>query len=266
AAADLAAIRIDDPGAFAAARDYLARHLPAAAGRLVEHRGPGGLFETHGVDEAIETARGMRVDLASGGFLTIEPTEAITVIDVNSGSYVGASRPAETVRRLNLEAVETIARQMRLRNLAGLIAIDFVNMERAADWDAVAEAFRAAVADDRSPCRVIGKTAGGLFELTRRRRREPLHATLDEACAACGGSGRVASAETLAVEAIRSLERTAARTPPGALRVIAPEAVVALLEGAYRQDYEAAAARTGRRIALEPRPGPGREPIDVVLD
>ncbi|MGE3934928.1 MAG: Rne/Rng family ribonuclease [Rhodospirillaceae bacterium] len=261
-----AAIRIDSDAAMAAAQRFCRRHLPRLADRLVHHPGPASLFARHGVDEEIDRALSARVDLPSGGFLVIEPTEALTAVDVNTGSFVGDTRLAETVRRINLEAAEEVARQIRVRNLGGLIAVDFIHMQADADWEAVVGALRAAVTGDRSPCRVIGKTAAGLVEVTRRRRRESLLQLVTEACRTCAGTGRVRRAETVAYEILRALAAEAAVSPPGALTVRAADDVVALLEGELRPAFEGAVARTGRRVALRVEPGPFRDQFDIVLD
>jgi len=260
-----AAIRIDSDAAMAAALPFCRRHLPRLADRLVHHAGPAPLFALHGVDEEIDRALSARVDLPSGGFMVIEPTEALTAVDVNTGSFVGDTRLAETVRRINLEAAAAVARQIRVRNLGGLIAIDFIHMSGEGDWDAVVAALRAAVAGDRSPCRVIGKTAAGLVEVTRRRRRESLLQLVTEACRTCAGTGRVRRAETVAYEVLRALVNEAAVSPPGPLTVNAAADVVGLLEGELRPAFEATVARTGRRVALRAEAGPFRDQFDIVL-
>jgi ribonuclease G len=260
------AIRIDSDVAVAAAQAFCRRHLPRLADRIVHHAGPQPLFALYGIDEAIDRALSTRVDLPSGGFLVIEPTEALTAVDVNTGSFVGDTRLGATVLRINLEAAEEVARQIRVRNLGGLIAVDFIHMGGDDDWERVVAALREAVKGDRSPCRVVGKTAAGLVEVTRRRRRESLLQLITEACRTCAGTGRVRRAETVAYEVLQALGREAALSPPGGLTVRAAAEVIGLLDGDLKPAFDAVVARLGRRVGLRAEPGEFRDRFDIVLD
>lgn len=148
-------------------------------------------FEAHGVPAALEAALARRVPLPSGGHIVIDEAEAGTVIDVNSGRHVDRA-VAETIRAVNLEAAEEVARQARLRNLGGVLLIDFIDMEREEDRADVLDAFRRAVAADPTRVHVVGWTGLGFLEATRKRIRPPLSASFQTCCLACGGLGRVA--------------------------------------------------------------------------
>ena len=155
-------IRIDSPGGFAAARDFCHRFMPAMAERLALHSGPRPVFEDDDVEAEIERALNARVDLPSGGEIVIESTEALTAVDVNSRRFIGAHRLEDTAWTTNLEAAAEIARQIRLRNLGGLIVIDFIHMAEEAHWRAVLDALAAACAGGRDEVRIMGRTGAGL--------------------------------------------------------------------------------------------------------
>src|SRR5271165_3682006 len=187
-------VLIDDPELFAIVRDYVSQFNPELAERVelydlsVE---PLPLFERHHVHEQLHKALDRKVWLPSGGSLIIERTEALTVIDVNTGKNVGSSSLEETVFENNLEAAEEIARQLRLRDIGGIIVIDFVDMEVKANRAAVLAAFKAALARDKTPTQVYEISELGLVEMTRKRVGEGLVETLSETCPTCLGRGIV---------------------------------------------------------------------------
>jgi ribonuclease E len=185
-------VLIDDPELFAIVRDYVAQFNPELAERVelydlsVE---PLPLFERHHVHEQLHKALDRKVWLPSGGSLIIERTEALTVVDVNTGKNVGSSSLEETVFENNLEAAEEIARQLRLRDIGGIIVIDFVDMEVKSNRASVLAAFKAALARDKTPTQVYEISELGLVEMTRKRVGEGLVETLSETCPTCSGRG-----------------------------------------------------------------------------
>lgn len=181
----------DDRAALSAAQDYCRRFMPELADRIELAGAEGPLFERFAIDEAIAEALLARVPLPGGGFLSIEPTQALTAIDVNTGRHVGTGNQADTILGANLEAAVEVARQIRLRNLSGLIVVDFVHMNSDSHEDRVLEALGAAMAEDPMFLRIGGFTALGLLEIARRRGRPPLHEILTAPCATCDGAGRV---------------------------------------------------------------------------
>ena len=257
-------IVIDSPGGFAAARDYCGRFMPKLKDRLRLHAGPEHVFAAAGVEEEIERALGPRVGLPSGGELVIEATEALTAVDVNSGRFTGGGRLEDTAFRTNLEAADEAARQLRLRNIGGLILIDFIHMNEEANWDRVLEGLGAALAGDRSNVRLIGRTAAGLVEITRRRQRESLRRMLTEPCAPCRGGGRVSTPHSAALAIMRALKREARKSKPGPIVVTAASDVVDMLEGEAAPAMSELATILGRRIAFQRAPSYGRETFDIV--
>jgi len=191
----IARIVADNDDALDAARREIGRSLPTLAGALDAYRDPIPLLDRFGIMPDIDAALTARVGLPSGGFLYIEPTQALTAIDVNSGrhnadSSSGPNRQPETILAVNLEAAREIAHQIRLRNLSGLIVIDFVHMTLQDDRNRVIDALRAALAPDPTYARIGGFSPLGLVEIARKRGRPPLHELLTEACALCDGRGR----------------------------------------------------------------------------
>ena len=263
---ELDAIRIDSQTALAEARTFCERFIPEAVRRLAEHHGPAPLFDMFDIEAAIERALGSHLGLPSGAGIVIEATEALTAIDVNSGGFTGGSGPEENALRTNLEAAAEIARQIRLRNIGGLIVIDFIQMEEEENWERVLDTLDAGLARDRLPNRIVGHTPSGLVEVTRRRRRESLAQTLTAPCDGCTGTGRIKTAETVGFEVLRALRREAGRQTGGALVVTAGGGIIDHLETAGKGGLAAVADALGRRVTLRAEPGYGREHFDIMVE
>jgi ribonuclease G len=242
--AGVSSIRIDDGEALTAARTYIGRFAPVLSGKLAWHRGPESIFARHNIEQQIEAALRPRVRLPSGGEITIQATEGLTAIDVDSGSYVTGRDQGETCRVINLEAAAEIARQLRLRAIGGLIVIDFIHTTDPATVADVLAAFNQALADDPAPIRVSGMSELGLVEMTRRRVREPLAHLLTESCPTCDGDGRVPTFATALAELLRAVEREAARGTGPVLARAAPELTQAL-DAERRRQLE---RRVGRAV------------------
>ena len=165
------------------------------------------LFDQFNIEEEIESSLSRRVDLKSGGYLIIDQTEAMTTIDVNTGAFVGRRDFSDTIYKTNLEATHAIARQLRLRNLGGIIIADFIDMENPEHQQGVISELRKAVADDRNRITVSEFTALGLVQMTRKRTRESLAHVLCEACPCCGGKGEIKTARTVCYEILREVLR-----------------------------------------------------------
>ncbi|MEQ8354306.1 MAG: ribonuclease E/G [Kiloniellaceae bacterium] len=213
------------------------------------HSAPVPLFEAAGLEAEIDALLAPRVDLPQGGFLLIEPGQTLTAIDVNAGRHDGRGGAAAQAREVNLAALPEIARHLRLRALAGLIVVDFLEMKQSEDRKAVAAALRRAVAGDPEPCQVFGVSPSGLLEMTRRRGRAPLHELL---CRPCGlhGSGREKSPETLAYEALRQTAAGAlGKVVTGITLRVAP-AVEAALKGEQAAALAAVERRLGRSVGI----------------
>jgi ribonuclease G len=202
---DYAAIRVDDPAAHARLKEFLEAVAPALARRLELWRSPEPLFEEAGVEAEIENALKSRVSLASGGSIVIHQTEALVAVDVNTGRFVGKKGLEDTVFATNLEAVPEVARQIRLRDLGGLIVVDFIDMEDPEHRQKLFELFEAELSKDRARTRMLPVSEFGLIEITRQRSRGNLERVLTHSCPDCSGSGRVKTDMTAALDLRRAL-------------------------------------------------------------
>jgi ribonuclease G len=266
---DLAAldkVRFADAAALAAGKAFCAAHDPASAGKMTLHTDPAPLFEIAGVDEALEGAQSRRVPLPSGGGLVIDQAEALCAIDVNSGRYTGGATPGDSALKTNLEAAAEVARQLRLRNIGGLVVVDFIDMPEDEQWDEVAVALDAAMRDDRARTRVVGRTAGGLIEVTRRRQRESLIQTMSDPCPVCGGEGHIPSAESVALHILRALKQEAVHAPGGGLSVTASVPVIAELRRMQAEDGIDISAAIGRAVTLHAEAGRRRTAFDIGVE
>ena len=259
-------VQVDSRENFQKLQAFARAYVPGVAGRLQHYTGDRPLFELHGVEEEIEKALSRRVDLKSGGTLVIDQTEAMTTIDVNTGGYVGQRSFDETVFKTNLEAAQAIARQLRLRNLGGIVVVDFIDMDAPEHRAAVLEEFRRALARDRTRLTLGGFTPLGLVELTRKRTRESLSHVLCEPCAACDGRGEVKTARTVAYEVLREILREArAFNDARQFRLLASPAVCDL----FHEEESAALAMLsdfiGKPISLQVEAAYSQEQYDIVL-
>jgi ribonuclease G len=188
-------IVVEEPAQLERAREYLDGIDPSLASRLELHPGPAPLFHACGVDREVERAQRSRVWLKSGGHVVIEETEALVSIDVNTGKFVGKQSHAETVLRTNLEAAGEIARQLRLRDLGGIVVIDFIDMTEDSDRQAVLKTLQTALHDDPARTRIVGFSELGLVQLTRKRSRASITQRLTSSCPTCRGRGRLRRGE-----------------------------------------------------------------------
>ena len=187
--------------------DFAMAFVPAAQDKLFKYTGDIPLFEHFGIDAEIEQALARRVDLKSGGYLVFDQNEAMSTIDVNTGGFVGKRDFGDTVFKTNLEAARTIARQLRLRNLGGIIIIDFIDMDKDSHRAAVLAELQKAVQSDRVHTTISNFTELGLVEMTRKRTRDSLSHILCEPCPLCGGRGEIKTARTVCYEILRELLR-----------------------------------------------------------
>ncbi len=263
---DVAAIRLDSPGGLAAAREFCARFMPELEPKLSLHDGPEPIFELHDVEGEIERAGRTRLSLASGAVIVVETTEALTAIDVNSSSYTGRSHLEDTAFATNMEAAAEVVRQIRLRNIGGLIVVDFIHMADDARWAEVVATLEAGFAGDRMPTRVMGRTAANLVEITRRRRRESLAEMTTELCACCAGLGRIVTAETVAFDIMRALGREARAAAPGSLVVAACDDVIDALENDIGRAFGELTRTLGRRVLLHRDPNMDEDAFDISVE
>lgn len=203
---------------------------PALKGKVRQHQGETPLFDLHRVDDQAARALSRKVWLKSGGYLVIDHTEALTVIDVNTGKYVGDKNLSETVFSINCEAVSEIARQLRLRDVGGIIVIDFIDMDQPSQREALVELLRQELKKDRSKTNLAGLTALGLVEMTRKKVQQPIRSVLKQTCPICQGEGAVYSGETIARNVLHALNGRIRRRASDAYLIHCASAVAAELE------------------------------------
>jgi ribonuclease G len=263
--ADMSRVLVDEPVEYARLRQFAAAFMPEAVDRIEHYTGARPLFELHGVEAEINRALERQVQLQSGGYIVFDQTESMTTIDVNTGAYVGNRNPEDTVYRTNLEAAIAIARQLRLRNLGGIIIIDFIDMEDAAHRAQLLAAFQAALAGDRAQNQVAEGAPLGLVAMTRKRTRESLEHLLCEPCQTCEGRGFVRSVETVCHEIYREGLRQGAQLQVREVVILAhPEVVERLLdeEAPVLAELE---LRVGKPIRLQSEALYSVEQYDIVL-
>ena len=260
-----AAIRVDSREQFDKLMAFGNEFMPAAAQRLQLYKGERPIFDQFGIDEEIARALGRRVDLKSGGYLIVDQTEALTTIDVNTGGYVGARNFDDTIFKTNLEAAGAIARQLRLRNLGGIIIADFIDMAREDHRDAVLTEFRKQLARDRVKTMVGEFSQLGLLEMTRKRTRESLVHMLCEPCPSCQGKGVVKTARTVAYNILREILREARQFNPREFRVVAAPQVIELLLDEESAHLAGLSDFIGKPISLQTEASMWQEQYDIVL-
>ncbi|RYF43525.1 MAG: ribonuclease G [Comamonadaceae bacterium] len=259
------AIRIDSKEQFAHLQDFAREFMPAAAERLALYKGERPIFDLYSVDEEIAKALGRRVDLKSGGYLIVDQTEALTTVDVNTGGYVGARNFDDTIFKTNLEAAQAIARQLRLRNLGGIVIADFIDMAREDHREAVLAEFRKQLARDRVKTTAGGFSQLGLVEMTRKRTRESLAHMLCEPCPACEGKGILKTARSVCYDILREILREARQFNPREYRVVASPKVVELFLDEESQHLAGLSDFIGKPISLQAESAMGQEQYDIVL-
>jgi ribonuclease G len=258
-------VQIDSRENFDLLQAFAAEYMPRVSGRLRLYRGERPLFETANVDEEIERALGRRVDLKSGGYLIVDQTEAMTTIDVNTGGFVGARNFDDTIYRTNLEATQAIARQLRLRNLGGIIIIDFIDMHSSQHRAAVLDELRKALARDKVKVTVSGFSQLGLVELTRKRTRDSLAHMLMEPCPTCGGLGQVKTARTVCYEILREILREAKQFNPREFRIVANADVIDLFLEEESRHLASLSDFIGKPVSLQVEPAFSQQQYDIVL-
>ena len=255
---------LDDGAAADRARRYCDAMIPGWSERLSLHSSDDDMFEVLGIEAEIERACGRRVRMPSGGDLVIDSMEALTAIDVNSGSFEAGSDPERTAFEINQEAAAEALRQIRLRNLSGLIVIDFIGMEDPGNWRAVLALLEQEALRDRTLLRVLGRTRAGLVELTRRRRRRSLAQLMTEACASCRGSGRAVSPDAACLDILRALQREGTTLPSRQLTLHAAPEVAAMFESRYADTLRDLEVQNACRVDVRAAAGLANHQYEIV--
>ena len=258
-------IRIDSKLQHDALSAFGNTFMPGTVVKLDLYRGERPIFDLYGIEEEIARALARRVDLKSGGYLIVDQTEALTTIDVNTGGFVGARNFDDTIFKTNLEAAGALARQLRLRNLGGIVIADFIDMTRTDHQEAVLAELRKQLARDRTRTTVSGFTQLGLVEMTRKRTRESLAHMLCQPCPTCEGRGQVKTARSVCYDILREILREARQFAPKEFRVVASAGVVEMLLDEESVHLAGLSEFIGRPISLSTEPSMSPEQYDIVL-
>jgi len=258
-------IRIDSRSTFDKARQFAHKFIPDSDTQVEYYPGERPIFDLYGVEDEIQKALKRTVELKSGGHLVIDQTEAMTTIDVNTGAFVGHRTLEETIFKTNLEAAQAICRQLRLRNLGGIIIIDFIDMTDAEHKRQVIRALERCLARDHAKTHVSEVSSLGLVEMTRKRTRESLGHVLCEPCPTCSGRGTLKTAETTCYEIFREILREARQFDVEQLLVLASQEVIERLLDEESQNLAELEQFIGKPIKLQAEALYTQEQYDVVL-
>ncbi len=240
-------------------------YAQSAVRRLEHYQGERPLFDMYNVENEIKKAMSRKVEMKSGGYLIFDQTEALTTVDVNTGSFVNGKSLSDTIFKTNLEAAQCIARQLRLRNLGGIIIIDFIDMDEDEQRAGVLQELNKRVAKDRARTWVSGFSVLGLVEMTRKRTRESLAHILCEPCPACQGRGELKTAQTMCYEILRELLRHARQFSAREFRVIASPKVIEMMMDEESQSLANLSDFIGKPVSLQAEPQYAQEAFDIVL-
>jgi ribonuclease G len=260
---------VDDPDQHHRLVSFFTRTAPELVGRVELYQGEQPLFDAYKVNPVIDSLLGRRVDLASGGYLMIDYAEALTVIDVNTGSFIGRGKGArleDTITKTNLEAAEEVVNQLRLRDIGGIIVIDFIDMARARNRDAVLKTLRKSLDEDRTKTFTAEISRLGLVEMTRQNVTEGLREIMSRECPTCHGDGVIRSEETIAIEFERRLREVAVAAPETeAFLVQMNPRVSAQFTGHNSRVLHALEAQTGKFFHFEGSEGLALDHFAVTL-
>ncbi len=258
-------VRIDSQETWQRASEFVKKFIPEMQARIEYYSGQRPLFDLYSVEDEIQKALERKVQLKSGGYLIIDQTEAMTTIDVNTGAFVGHRTLEETIFKTNLEAAQAICRQLRLRNLGGIIIIDFIDMSEEEHKRQVLRALEKCLAQDHAKTHISEVSALGLVEMTRKRTRESLEHVLCEACPFCSGRGSLKTAESTCYEIFREILRESRQFDVESLLVLASQEVVDRLLGEDSSNFAELEEFVGKPIRLQAEALYSQEHFDVVL-
>ena len=262
---DTGRILIDSRETYRTVLGFAQDYIPNVAARVQHYMGERPLFDLYSVEDEIERALARRVELKSGGYLIIDQTEALTTIDVNTGAFVGNRSFDDTIFKTNLEAAQVIARQLRLRNLGGIIILDFIDMENEEHRNAVLGELRKALSRDRVRMTVNGFTQLGLVEMTRKRTRESLAHVLCQPCAVCQGRGELKTAQTVCYQILRDIMRESRQFNARGFRILASQGVIDRFLDDESQHLAMLEEFIRKPISLQVESQYSQEQYDVIL-
>lgn len=262
---DIEKIKIDSRETCKRAEEFAGKFIPEISSCIKYYPGERPIFDLYGVEDELQKGLQRKVDLKSGGHLVIDQTEAMTTVDVNTGGFVGHRNLDETIFKTNLEAAQTLCRQLRLRNLGGIIIIDFIDMADEEHKRQVMRALEKYLAKDHAKTAITEVSALGLVEMTRKRTRESLEHVLCEPCSCCKGSGFLKTAETTCYEIFREILREARQFDVDSLLVLASQEVIDRLLDEDSASLAELSAFVGKNIRLQVEALYTQEHFDVVL-
>lgn len=227
---DVAIYMLDNKADFESTQEFVAKISPDLKDRVKYYDGKTPILKAFNIEKGIEELRKIKVELPNGGSIIIQEAESLCAIDVNTGRFTGNRSQEETVTMTNIEAAQEVARQLRLRNIGGIIVIDFIDMKKASNRHKVVDVMEQAVRRDRAKIRILPITRLGLVEMTRERKRESTFSLLTEACPECHGSGRVLSSESIRIKVQRDIQNLTLGRPGGNLRVVVHPMLMEILK------------------------------------
>ena len=256
---------IDSPDEYQRVREFVDSYIPPLSRRVKPYDGDDPIFDHYGVEIEISRALGRKVWLKSGGYIIVDQTEALAAIDVNTGRYVGKRTLEDTILKTNLEAVREIAYQLRLRNMGGIVVLDFIDMEREDNRRKVYSALQEALANDKAKTTISHISPIGLIEMTRKRIRESLGRTLCEPCPYCDGRGYIKSSRTMCYEVLRELRRAFSSADEKKALVTVNSVVADMLYDDERQGVEELEKEFQKKIVIKADPNLHQEQYEVVM-
>ncbi len=260
---DVEKVVVDSEKEYNALIEFVDSFMPKLKHSIELYQAEEPIFDAYGIEVEISRALGKKVWLKSGGYIVIEETEALTAIDVNTGKYVGKGNPEDTILKTNLEAVKEIAYQLRLRNIGGIIIIDFIDMEREGGRERVYQTLAEALKKDRAKANVLRISELGLVEMTRKRTRENMSRILCESCPYCEGRGIIKSKTTLCFEIFREIRREAMNVPSNTIIVSLHPEVADFLYDEERYAIEDLERRLRKKITIKVRSNFHQEEYEI---
>ncbi len=262
--ADVSKLIVDSKSEYERLMKFVGAFMPQFSGKIELYEGREAVFDGYGIEAEIDRALGRKVQLKSGGSLIIDQGEALTAIDVNTGKFVGKRSLEETLTKTNLEACKEVAEQLRLRNIGGMIVVDFIDMDKESSREKVMRAFTEALEKDKAKANITKISELGLVEMTRKRTRESLGRMLTETCTYCDGKGTTKSRITIAYEILRRLRRDGHAISGEAISVSAHPDIANLLQTVERQYLDDLEKRLQKKIIIEPKKHLHLEKFEIV--
>jgi ribonuclease G len=257
-------IVIDSKGEYDNIISFINTYMPRQKYEITLYENREPIFDAYGIEMEIDKISGRKVWLKSGGYIVIDMAEALVAIDVNTGRYVGKRNLADTILKTNLEAAKEIAYQLRLRNIGGIIIIDFIDMEREGDREKVYQVLEEALKKDRQKTNIFKISELGLVEMTRKRTRENITRILSEACPYCEGAGRIKSKTTVCYDIFRQIERTSSELGGHSVMVEVNPEIAGILYEEERASVEELERKTKKRIVIKGKPGFHQEQFNII--